>query len=159
MARRSRRRRLVRTVLLAILVIVLLTWINTRGLSIGKWIQITFTSVKMLSLAALIVVGILLGRSRATLDANFSHFWTPAGITAIKPDLPLLSAATAASGFGLFVAFCVAQVGSLFSSVAWENITFTAGEVKEPRRNIPLSLFLGTALVITLYLLVNVSYL
>jgi APA family basic amino acid/polyamine antiporter len=57
------------------------------------------------------------------------------------------------------IAFCVAQVGSLFSSVAWESITFTAGEVKDPKRNIPLSLFWGTALVIALYLLANVAYL
>jgi len=67
---------------------------------------------------------------------------------------------TAAGGaFGLFIAFCVAQVGSLFSSDAWNNITFTAGEVKEPRRNIPLSLAGGTALVTMLYVLANVAYL
>jgi APA family basic amino acid/polyamine antiporter len=145
--------------LLAILVIVLLTFINTRGLTLGKLIQNTFTSAKMLSLAALIIVGLFVGRSREALDANFSHLWTPAGVTPITPDLSFLSAVTAASGYGLFVAICVAQVGSLFSSVAWENITFTAGEVKDPRHNIPRSLFLGTALVITLYLLANVSYL
>jgi APA family basic amino acid/polyamine antiporter len=80
-------------------------------------------------------------------------------VTPIKPDLPFLSTVTAAGGFGLLIAFCVAQVGSLFSSVAWESITFTAGEVKDPKRNIPLSLFWGTALVIALYLLANVAYL
>jgi APA family basic amino acid/polyamine antiporter len=80
-------------------------------------------------------------------------------VTPIQPDLPFLSTVTAAGGFGLLIAFCVAQVGSLFSSVAWESITFTAGEVKEPKRNIPLSLFWGTALVIALYLLANVAYL
>ena len=69
------------------------------------------------------------------------------------------SLASAIFAFGLFVAFCVAQVGSLFSSVAWENVTFIAGEVKEPRRNIPRSLAAGTGLVITLYLLANVAYL
>jgi len=74
--------------------------------------------------------------------------------------LPFISTVTAASGaFGLFIAFCVAQVGSLFSSDAWNNITFTAGEVKEPRRNIPLSLAGGTLLVTTLYVLANVAYL
>ena len=67
--------------------------------------------------------------------------------------------AAGAGAFGLFIAFCVAQVGSLFSSDAWNNITFTAAEVREPRRNIPLSLALGTGLVITLYLLANVAYL
>src|SRR5438093_4383612 len=71
--------------------------------------------------------------------------------------LPIVSASSGA--FGLLVAFCVAQVGSLFSADAWNNITFTAGEVKNPRRNIPLSLAAGTALVITLYVLANVAYL
>src|SRR5438093_5187205 len=71
--------------------------------------------------------------------------------------LPIVSASSGA--FGLLVAFCVAQVGSLFSADAWNNITFTAGEVKEPQRNIPLSLAAGTGLVITLYLLANVAYL
>ncbi|WP_212577687.1 amino acid permease, partial [Vibrio parahaemolyticus] len=66
---------------------------------------------------------------------------------------------TAATAFGLFVGICVAQTNSLFSSDAWNNITFTAGEVKEPRRNIPLSLAFGTGGVITLYLLANVAYL
>jgi APA family basic amino acid/polyamine antiporter len=144
---------------LAILLIILLTLINTRGLEVGRIIQNIFTSTKTLSLAALIVVGILIGRNSGAIHANFSHLWTPAGVAPIRPDLAFLSTVTAAGGFGLFVAFCVAQVGSLFSSVAWESITFTAGEVKEPRRNLPLSLFLGTALVIALYLLTNVSYL
>ena len=70
--------------------------------------------------------------------------------------MPGLSAPTA---FGLFVAICVAQTGSLFSADAWNNITFTAGEVKDPRRNIPLSLALGTASSSALYLLANVAYL
>ena len=70
--------------------------------------------------------------------------------------MPGLSALTA---FGLFVAICVSQTGSLFSADAWNNITFTAGEVKDPRRNIPLSLALGTFIVIGLYLLANVAYL
>jgi APA family basic amino acid/polyamine antiporter len=145
--------------LAAILVIVLLTFINTRGLKLGKIIQNVFTSAKTLALLALIVIGIFIGRSTTALHANFSDFWTPTEVTPIKPDLSFLSPVTAATGFGLLIAVCVAQVGSLFSSVAWESITFTAGEVKEPKRNIPLSLFWGTALVITLYLLANVAYL
>ncbi len=81
-------------------------------------------------------------------------------MTPVKPDLSILATVSATGGaFGLFVAFCVAQVGSLFSSVAWENVTFTAGEVREPRRNIPLSLAAGTGLVTLLYLLANVAYL
>jgi len=81
-------------------------------------------------------------------------------VSPVKPDLSFLATVTAASGaFGLFIAFCVSQVGSLFSSDAWNNITFTAGEVKDPKRNVPLSLALGTGLVTALYLLANVAYL
>jgi basic amino acid/polyamine antiporter, APA family len=145
--------------MVAILLIMLLTYINTRGLKLGKIIQNIFTSTKILSLIALIVVGVLIGRHTGVLRANFSNWWNPRGVTPITPDLPFLATVTAASGFGMIVAFGVAQVGSLFSSVAWESITFTAGEVKEPKRNVPLSLFWGTALVILLYLLVNVAYL
>src|SRR5439155_1955163 len=144
----------------AALIIVLLTFINTRGLQLGKWIQNTFTSAKTLSLIALILIGLLVGRNADAIKANFSDFWTPRGVVPIKPNLSWVSSVAANAGaFGLFVAFCVAQVGSLFSADAWNNITFTAGEVKEPRRNIPLSLALGTSLVITLYVLANVAYL
>jgi basic amino acid/polyamine antiporter, APA family len=144
----------------AILIIVLLTWINTRGLQIGKLIQNVFTSTKVLSLAALIVVGLLIGRNAAVLHANFAHPWTPRDVTPVKPDFSFVPAILATAGvFGLFIAFCVAQVGSLFSSDAWNNVTFTAGEVKNPRRNLPLSLALGTGLVTLLYLLANFAYL
>jgi basic amino acid/polyamine antiporter, APA family len=144
----------------AILIIVLLTFINTRGLQIGKLIQNVFTSAKTLSLIALILIGLLFARHADAIKANFSNFWTPRGVTPIKPDLASMSVISATAGaFGLFVAFCVAQVGSLFSSDAWNNITFTAGEVKNPRRNIPLSLAAGTGLVTLLYVLANVAYL
>ena len=146
--------------LAAILIIVLLTFINSRGLQIGKLIQNIFTSAKTLSLIALILIGLLFARNADAVKANFTDLWTPRGVTPIKPDLSFISAVSAAGGaFGLFIAFCVAQVGSLFSSDAWNNITFTAGEVKQPRRNIPLSLALGTGLVTILYLLANVAYL
>src|SRR5439155_11169132 len=115
---------------------------------------------KTLSLLALILIGFLIGRHADAIQANLSNFWTPQSVEPIKPDLAGIATVTAASGaFGLFIAFCVAQVGSLFSSDAWNNITFTAGEVKEPRRNIPLSLAGGTALVTMLYVLANVAYL
>src|ERR1039457_2961607 len=144
----------------AILIIVLLTFINSRGLQIGKLIQNVFTSAKTLSLIALIIIGLLFARNADAVKANFTDLWTPRGVIPIKPDLSFISAVSAAGGaFGLFIAFCVAQVGSLFSSDAWNNITFTAGEVKQPRRNIPLSLALGTGLVTILYLLANVAYL
>lgn len=146
--------------LVAILVIVLLTFINTRGLRLGKLIQNVFTSAKGLALIALIIVGCLLGRNDEVMRANFRDLWTPVGVSPVKPDLPFLSTVIATGGaFGVLIAFCVAQVGSLFSSDAWNNITFTAGEVKNPRRNIPLSLAVGTGLVTLLYLLVNTAYL
>ncbi|HEY6169732.1 MAG TPA: amino acid permease [Verrucomicrobiae bacterium] len=144
----------------AILLQVLLTFINTRGLQLGKLIQNIFTSAKTLSLFALIVIGIFIGRNTEAIHANFGDLWSPHGVDAIKPDLSFIASVTAAGGaFGLLIAFCVAQVGSLFSSDAWNNITFTAGEVKEPRRNVPLSLAFGTALVTALYVLANVAYL
>ncbi|HEY1770506.1 MAG TPA: amino acid permease [Chthoniobacterales bacterium] len=144
----------------AILIIVLLTFVNTRGLSLGKWIQNVFTSAKTLSLLALIVLGIFVGRNAAALSANFAHAWTPGVVTPIKSDLGFIGMVSAKGGvIGMLIAICVAQVGSLFSADAWNNVTFTAAEVKNPRRNLPLSLACGTGLVITLYLLANVAYL
>ena len=146
--------------LVAIGLIVLLTFLNTRGLKLGKVIQNAFTSAKLLSLAALILIGLLLARNPAAMADNFSDWWTPRGVSPGQPPLSSLPAVAAmGGGFGLFVAFCAAQVGTLFSSDAWNNITFTAGEVKEPQRNIPLSLVAGTALVTVVYLLTNVAYL
>jgi basic amino acid/polyamine antiporter, APA family len=146
--------------LVGILSLVLLTYLNTRGIKLGKAIQNVFTSAKTLSLIALIFIGIVIGRQAGAISANFTDLWTPRGVSEIHPDFSLFPSVTAAGGFyGLLIAFCVAQVGSLFASDAWNNITFTAGEVKNPRRTIPMSLVLGTGLVITLYILANVAYL
>jgi len=139
--------------LVAIVLIALLTWTNTRGLKYGKVIQNVFTTTKTGTLIALVAAGIFIGRNAAALSANFGDLWTPRGFEPIAPGV------TALSAFGLLVALCVAQTGSLFSADAWNNITFTAGEVKNPRRDIPLSLAFGTILVISLYLLANVAYL
>jgi APA family basic amino acid/polyamine antiporter len=146
--------------LVAIIIIFLLTIVNTRGLELGKLIQNIFTSAKTLSLVVLIALGIFVGRNAGALHANLANFWIPTAVSPITSDLPFIGAVSAAGGaLGMLIAICVGQVGSLFSSDAWNNITFTAGEVRDPRRNIPLSLFFGTALVITLYLLANVAYL
>ncbi len=146
--------------LVAIVLLVLLTWINTRGIRLGKLIQNTFTSAKTLSLFVLIVLGLTIGRNADAIAANFGDLWTPQNAVTIMPELPGISSTAATAGaFGLLIAFCVAQVGSLFSADAWNNITFTAGEVKNPKRNIPLSLAFGTMLVIGLYVLANVAYL
>jgi Amino acid transporters len=146
--------------LVAILVIVLLTIVNTRGLQLGKLIQNVFTSAKTLSLLALIVLGVFIGRNADALVANFTNLWTPGVVSPIKSDLSFVASVSATGGaLGMLIAVCVAQVGSLFSSDAWNNVTFTAGEVRDPRRNLPVSLALGTSLVIGLYLLANVAYL
>src|SRR5207248_2359951 len=134
--------------------IALLTFMNTRGLRLGKLVQNVFTTAKTGALIALIVLGIIVGLRSGAGAANFSDFWTLRG--GLQDVGQGLSAVTA---FGLFVGICVAQTNSLFSADAWNNITFTAGEVINPRRNVPLSLAFGTILVIGLYLLANVAYL
>jgi len=141
------------TQLVGVLLIALLTWTNTRGLEYGRMIQNIFTTAKTGALFGLIAVGILLGWNATAVSDNFGNLWTVREAVDIVPGLSAITA------FGLFVAICVSQTGSLFSADAWNNITFTAGEVKDPRRNIPLSLALGTAIVISLYLLANVAYL
>jgi len=142
--------------LVGILMIVLLTWMNTRGLKLGKIVQNVFTFAKTGSLILLIVLGIAVGLiwHSDIAAANFGDLWTVRGnVEDVGHGL------TAIAAFGLFVGICVAQTNSLFSADAWHNVTFTAGEVKDPKRNLPLSLLLGTGGVITLYLLANVAYL
>lgn len=146
--------------LVAVLLIIFLTILNTQGLKLGKLIQNVFTSAKTLSLLILIVLGIFIGGAAGTFSANFSNLFTAHNAAIIKPDFAFLPEVSVNGGlFALIVVFCVAQVGSLFSSDAWNNITFTAGEVKNPQRNVPLSLALGTGLVISLYILANFAYL
>ncbi|MGD9588661.1 MAG: APC family permease [Pyrinomonadaceae bacterium] len=142
--------------LLGILMIALLTVLNTRGLNLGKLIQNIFTFAKTGSLIALILLGIGVGLVSypEIASANFSDLWTVrGGLQDVGHGL------TSAAAFGLFVALCVAQTNSLFSADAWHNVTFTAGEVKDPKHNLPLSLLLGTGGVIVLYLLANIAYL
>src|SRR5437899_5115417 len=150
--------------LVGVLMIVFLTFINTLGVRLGKLIQNVFTSAKTLSLVGLIFLGIFVGRNAGAITENFSRFWTIRNAQPIEPGANflknLIATVTEASGwFGLFVAFGVAQVGSLFSADAWNNIGFTAGEVKNPKRDVALSMALGTIIVITLYCLANLAYL
>lgn len=150
--------------LVAILMTVFLTFLNTLGVRLGKLIQNIFTMAKTLGLLGLIVVCILVARNAAAMAGNFSDLWLIRQAQPIEPGAnflrSLVPTVTAASGvFGLFVAFGVAQVGSLFSADAWNNIGFTAAEVKNPKRDVALSMALGTTVVITLYLLANVAYL
>jgi APA family basic amino acid/polyamine antiporter len=139
--------------LVGAVLIAFLTWTNTRGLRYGKIVQNVFTTTKTGALIVLIAAGIFIGRNADAVAANFGDLWTPRGFE------PIAAGVSALTAFGIFVGLCVAQTGSLFSADAWNNITFTAGEVKNPRRDIPLSLAFGTMLVISLYLLANVAYL
>ena len=141
------------TQLVGILLIALLTWTNTRGLNYARWIQNVFTTAKTGALLGLIALGLLIARNPAAVAENFGNFWARHPAADIAPGLNALTS------FGLVIAILVSQTGSLFSADAWNNITFTAGEVREPRRNIPLSLALGTGIVIGLYLLANLAYL
>ena len=132
--------------------VAFVTWTNSRGLKYGKGVQNVFTTIKIGTLIGVIVIGCLLGWNAAVVHGNFSHAWTPVGV------LPPAAGISPLSGFGIFVALCTAQIGSLFAADAWNNITFTAGEVRNPARNVPLSLAIGTVIVMTLYLLANFAY-
>jgi APA family basic amino acid/polyamine antiporter len=136
--------------LMGVLMIALLTWTNARGINYGKLIQNTFTSAKLVALLGVIVVGVV-GWSIAG-KPSIPNLWRPQGYT------PVATGLTQDTVLGLVVALCIAQVGSLFSADGWNNITFTAGEVKNPRRNVPLSLAFGTFIVIALYVGANLAY-
>jgi basic amino acid/polyamine antiporter, APA family len=137
--------------LVAIIIIVALTVVNVFGIKTGAAIQNIFTFAKTAALLALVIAGALIFRNPAAVAANFTDFWRMGpGHADIGIASPLLLMITLVA---------VAQVGSLFSADAWNNVTFTAGEVKNPRRNLPLSLALGTGTVIALYILANFAYL
>src|SRR5712672_1731823 len=147
-----------------IVMVVLITFLNTLGVRLGKLIQNIFTSAKTLSLLGLILIGVFVGRNHAAIADNFVNFWTVRGAVPIEPGANFFKdwfpTLTAASGFfGLVVAFAVSQVGSLFSADAWNNIGFTAAEVKNPKRDVALPMAFGTTIVITLYFLANLAYL
>ncbi|MGZ5252988.1 MAG: APC family permease [Flavitalea sp.] len=136
--------------LLSIVVIVLLTYINTRGVKSGKAIQTTFTITKLLSLFGLIVFGLIMADGDVW-EANWTNAWDLGKLTTTGS----IEAYTTAAAGG---AIAAAMVGSIFSSDAWNNVTFIAGEIKNPQRNIGLSLFLGTLIVTIIYVTTNVMY-
>jgi basic amino acid/polyamine antiporter, APA family len=150
--------------LVGVLMILFLTFLNTRGVRLGKWIQNVFTSAKVLSLLGLILLCLFVGRNASAIADNFTHMWAVRGANPIAPGVGflrgILPTVTAASGwFGLILALGVSQVGSLFSADAWNNIGFTAAEVKNPKRDVALSMAFGTIIVISLYCLANLAYL
>jgi basic amino acid/polyamine antiporter, APA family len=139
--------------LLAIVIIVLITVFNCYGVKWGKLIQNVFTVAKLGGMVALLALGAVVAFVHpAVLRANFAAPWHPVNVTAIHG----LEATTA---FGLFIALCVSQTGSLFAADSWHDITFVAAEVRNPKRNLPLALAIGTSSVIVLYLLCNLCYL
>lgn len=140
---------------LAILLIVFLTWVNTKGIESGKTIQTFFTSAKLLALFMLIIAGLYVGMKTDLLSSNFDNAWT--AVKTVKTDSGWISENI--SGFALILVLGTAIIGSLFSSDAWNNVTFIAGEIKDPKKNIPRSLLLGTGIVTVLYFLVNIAYL
>src|SRR5499427_7047105 len=148
----------------AVLMIVFLTFLNTRGVKLGKWIQNVFTSAKMLALLGVICLGVFVARNGTAIADNFTHLWAVRGANTIAPGTNflegLIPTVTAGGGwYGLLLALAVAQVGSLFSADAWNNIGFTAAEVKNPKRDVALSMVFGTVIVLTLYCLANFAYL
>lgn len=141
--------------LLAIALILFLTWINSRGIKHGKWIQLIFTSAKLIALVFLITAGIYVSMNYHWYAENFSNMWDLTSFTKTGDSW----STTGLGGMALVLALGTAIIGSLFSSDAWNNVTFIAGEIRNPQKNIPLSLVTGTAIVTVLYLLTNVAYL
>ncbi len=141
--------------LLAIASVILLTFINTRGLEVGKWIQNTFTITKTLALLGLVIIGLLFGWNSG--GALFTaDWWNPA---ANGWNLETAQPAAAALGSLAFaVVLGKAMTGPLFSQSAWDNVTFTGGEIENPGKNLPRALLIGCLIVVSLYVLANVAY-
>ncbi len=136
----------------AVCAIVLLTWFNTRGVENSKTFTTVFTLAKVVAVLALIIVGLSVGLGTDMLTTNLASGWDAVKLGEDGSLTPL-------TGTVLLSALGVAMVGSLFSSDGWNSVTFIAGEIKDPQRNIPLSLVIGTFLVTLLYVLANITYL
>ncbi len=136
--------------------IVLLTFINSRGVKNGKSIQLIFTSAKLFALFALIILGLAIGFRGDVIVENFKNMWNASSTTILADGsisiVPL-------AGSALLGAMGATIINSLFSSDAWNNVTFIAAEIKDPKKNIPRSLFLGTFTVTIIYILANIAYL
>jgi APA family basic amino acid/polyamine antiporter len=150
--------------LCGVLITILLTVVNIFGVRLGALVQNIFTTAKTLALLALVFFGFALGRNVHAIAANFSshQFWSNAGWHTLHPLAVGPVAGTMAGPVtmvSLFTILAVVQTGSLFSADAWNNITYTAGEVSNPRRNLPLSLIIGTGTVLALYIAANFVYL
>ena len=139
--------------IVSIFTIILLTYINSRGVKNSKMLQTVMTLIKILSLLGLIIFGFTLGAKAEIWDANWADAWNTRSFNTEEGSwLPI-------SGSALITGISAAMVGSLFSSDAWNGVTFIAGEIKNPKRNVGLSLFLGTLIVTVIYILANLMYL
>ncbi|MEY3843651.1 MAG: hypothetical protein RL293_73 [Bacteroidota bacterium] len=142
--------------LVAIGSIIVLTMLNSRGVQNGKILQLIFTAAKLFALFALIVLGLAIGLKTDVFMQNFDHMWDAYKTIQLPSGeldtIPL-------SGFALMGALGATIINSLFSSDAWNNVTFIAGEIKDPKKNIPKSLFFGTTIVTIIYILANLAYL
>lgn len=136
----------------ALFVIALIGFTNSRGLSYGKFVQNFFTLIKTAALLGLIALGFTIGRNATAIQSNFTHFWSTTAPVAKE-------AFDVASPLGLLIVICISQTGALFSADSWHDITFAGSEVRNARRTLPLSLALGTGVVIVMYVLANVAYL
>jgi APA family basic amino acid/polyamine antiporter len=141
--------------IVAIISIVLLTYINTRGIRNGKIIQTVFTLAKLLSLFGLIIFGFLIGAKHEVWSANWQNAWTAQSLQQVNGQ----TVTTLLAGVAFLGAVAVSMKGSLFSSDAWNNVTFIAAEIKNPQKNIGRSLFLGTLIVTIIYVSANIMYL
>jgi basic amino acid/polyamine antiporter, APA family len=137
--------------------IFFLTWINTRGVNTGATVQKIFTSAKLVALFGLIAAGLIIGLQTNTFSNNFADAWTPSHTFQSVKDGPWITEMLTTIGFLAILG--KTMINSLFSADAWNNVTFIAGEIREPQKNIPRSLVLGTAIVTGLYLLANIAYL
>lgn len=143
--------------LVSILLIIFLTFVNTRGVESGKWIQRIFTITKLVSLFGLIVFGFFLGAKHEIWQHNWTDAWKMHSLALGSGGGGILSSPVL--GLAAVGAVAAAMTGSIFSSDSWNNVTFIAGEMKNPKRNIGLSLFLGTLTVTIIYVSANLMYL
>lgn len=136
-------------------IIILLTFINTRGIKSGKWIQAVFTFAKIAAMAGLIIFGFATFKGSGIWHANWADAWTA---KEISKTITGAIHHSSLNGTMLVMAIAVAMVGAIFSSDAWNNVTFIAGEIRRPERNVGLSLFIGTFVVTLLYVSMNLMY-
>jgi len=136
--------------LIAIGSILFLTWMNTRGIRTGKYLQNSFTYTKLLVLFLFIIIGLIFAKSSGFIVENKKILWEAVQISDDR-TIPL-------TGFALLAVFATSLVGSLFTYDAWYNLTFTSGEVINPKRNVPLGMALGTMIVMVVYMLTNLVY-